>query len=325
MRTTNPNEIAETLKREDGFLISTHVNPDGDALGSQLALYSALKDMGKSVKVVNLDPVPWIYRFLPFSEAVERHEKGRYYQPSYLIVLDAGGFERIGKDLAKMIRPRKGIVNIDHHSESLPFGDLNLIDPNSCATSEIILHLIRLMDLPLGRERAICLYTGIMTDTGGFRFPNTTPGCLRAAAELVEEGVDVQKIYEAVYETTTYGRVKLLGEILSTISLDESGRIAWMCVTEEMFRRTGTGREDLEGFINHARAIVGVEVAMLFVELDSNRTKVSLRSKNGLNVAKIAALFGGGGHEKAAGCTVELPMRETVKVLLEAVKEGVSR
>ncbi|MCD6505435.1 bifunctional oligoribonuclease/PAP phosphatase NrnA [Candidatus Poribacteria bacterium] len=319
---TNLNEIADLLRRGDRFLISTHVNPDGDALGSQLALYSLLRDMGKSVDAVNTDPVPRIYRFLPFSGIIQRHEKGRSYRPEYLIVLDAGGFERIGRDLAGSIKPERGILNIDHHSECLPFGDLNFIDPDACATSEIILRLIRLMRIPLGRERAVCLYTGILTDTGGFRFSNVTPDCLRAAADLVQEGVDVQRIYETVYETNTFGRVKLLGEALNTLRLDESGRIAWIYVTGEMFRRTGTGLEDLEGFINHVRSVDGVEVAMMFVELNPSRTKVSLRSRNEINVARIASLFDGGGHERAAGCTIDLPIHRAIKAVMDVVKEA---
>jgi len=301
------------------------VNPDGDALGSQIALYSLLRDMGKSVEAVNTDPVPRIYRFLPLCDVIRLHERGRSYRPEYLIVLDAGGLERIGDDLVKSIKAERGILNIDHHSECLPFGDLNFIDPEACATSEIILRLIRLTGIPIGRERAICLYTGILTDTGGFRFSNTTPSCLRAAADLVQEGVDVQRIYEAVYETNTFGRVKLLGEALNTLRLDESGRIAWIYVTEEMFRRTGTGAEDLEGFINHARSVDGVEVAMMFVEMDGSKTKVSLRSKDEVNVARIASVFGGGGHERAAGCTVDLPLHQAIKAVMGAVKEALFR
>lgn len=318
------NELIKLLWEGNSFLISSHVNPDGDSLGAQLALYSLLVEMGKEVRVVNTDPVPWLYDFLPFKEAIERPAE-TVYEPDYLIVLDAGSLERIGAKLAKSIAPRKGIINIDHHAESVPFGDYNFIDTSASATSEIIHRLIKEMGFRVGRERAICLYTGIMTDTGSFRFPNTTPRCHIAAAELIAEGVDVQRIYELVYERMSYGRLKLLGEVLNTLRVGMGGRAAWMTVRREMFERTGTGLEDLEGFVNYARSIEGVEVAALFVELEGGRTKVSLRSRGKVNVARIAAAFGGGGHERAAGCLIEAPLEPAMERVLNAIGEVLSR
>ncbi len=315
--------ILNIFHQHQRLAISTHINPDGDAIGSELALYSFLKDLGKQVQIVNMDVVSKIYDFLPFCDAIlspksvpAKEIPDINYSPEILVVLDAGMLKRIGEDLCRSLIPTEAIVNIDHHTTADRFGDYNLVEVEASSTSEIIYRLIKHHGSPIGKERALCLYTGIMFDTGSFRYTNSTPVAHRIAADLIEEGIAVDEVFRLVYETVPIGRVHLLGEVLKTLGITPDGKIAWLYATQEMFRKTGTTREDVEGFINQIRSIDSVEVAILVSELENGKSRVSLRSKAYTDVSEIAAEFDGGGHRRAAGCEIDAPCEAAIVQLI---------
>ena len=319
------NTVLDVFDFHQNFALSTHINPDGDAIGSELALYSFLKDLGKHVQIFNTDAVPKIYQFLPFCDAVLPPEAVQEYSPEILVVLDSGMLKRIGDDLCRDLNPTKAIVNIDHHATANHFGSYNLIDVEASSTSEIVYQLIKHHGTPIGRDRALCLYTGIMFDTGCFRYANSTPTAHQIAAELINAGVSVDEIYRLVYETTPVARIRLLGEVLQTLGVTPDGKIAWGYATQEMFRETGTGREDVDGFINHIRSIDTVEFAVLVSEQEDGRSKVSLRSKSYVDVGEIAAEFGGGGHQRAAGCEIDVHYAVAIAKLVASAQRRINK
>jgi phosphoesterase RecJ-like protein len=296
-----PNDIITELKRCNTFLISVHKNPDGDALGSQLALMLALEKMNKTVTMHNLDPVPEIYRFLPYASRIGT---GRPVQGSYdaYIVLDSDP-PRTG--LFDAVYPADTLINIDHHVTNSSSWTHTWVDPAASATGEMIYKLLGLLGVPIGRDIALCLYTAIFTDTGSFRYTNTTPESMRISATLLEAGADPWLVTENVYESLAYRRVKLLGTILSNMESSADGRIAWVVVTDELYRQTGTTAEDTDNFINFVRSVKGVEVAVLLRQTGDEQYKISLRSKGRVDLSRLAQSLGGGGHKNAAGCVLD--------------------
>jgi phosphoesterase RecJ-like protein len=317
--------ILQVFDQHQSFALSTHINPDGDALGSELALYSFLKDLGKQVKIFNTDATPKIYKFLPFCDAILSPKSLQDDFPEILVVVDAGMLKRIGEDLSRSLIPHKAIVNIDHHATADYFGDYNLVETEASSTSEIIYRLIRHHGSPVGKERALCLYTGIMFDTGCFRYSNSTPIAHRVAADLIQEGISVDEVYRFVYETVPVGTVHLLGEVLQTLGITPDGKIAWVYATQEMFRKTRTTREDVDRFINHIRSIDSVEVAILVSEQENGEVKASLRSKSFVDVAEIAAEFEGGGHQRAAGCEIDVPCEDAIAQLVASTQRRIGK
>jgi len=312
------DEILNLFHDNNKFVISTHINPDADAIGSELALYSFLNELNKKVWIVNNDKTPSIYSFLPNVEKIS------YIPPSetfdVLLVLDVANLERIGSKLSKTLPDGKKLVCIDHHVTNETFADYNIIEPKACATCEILYRLIKQHGMKIGKERAICLYTGIMDDTGCFRYSNTTPNAHRVAAELISEGVQVNDIYRKVYETVPQGTIHLLAKVLSTLKLTPDGKIAWFYVNQEMFNQTGTTPEDVENFANYPRSIDTVDVVIFLRELEDGKTKVSFRSQNNVAVNQIAKNYGGGGHKYAAGCIVDMPYEKLAEQLVNDVK-----
>ena len=326
-------EILAALRKYESFLISSHINPDGDAIGSQLAVHSLLSGLGKTVSVANLDPVPFAYKFLPNASVLQCTKLDSNTHPGLspdlqrswenvevAVVLDCAGFDRVGKELVQHIHPKHALINIDHHGSNDHFGTLNLVDTSACATGELIFSLMEYGGFEIGRDRAECLYTAILTDTGSFRFSNTTPNAHRIAGRLIEEGISPDRIARMVYEVIPYQRAKLFGMALETLQLSSDGKVAWVSVTQDMFQRTGTGSEDTEDFIDYVRSLKGIEIAGFFRELEDGGVKVSLRSKTGLRVDEIAAMFGGGGHKAAAGCSISEPLDKAIEMVLEVLR-----
>jgi len=313
------DKILHLIRSNQKFVISTHINPDGDAIGSELALYSFLTELNKKVWIVNTDVTPLVYSFLPNVAQIKHVPPSE--QADVLIVVDAGGLKRIGSKLSTILPSNKIVVSIDHHVTNESFADYNLVEPNACATCEILYRLIRRYGMPIGKERAICLYTGIMNDTGSFRYSNTTPTAHRVAADLIPEGVQVNEIYRRVYETVPQGTIRLLAKVLNTLEITPDGKIAWLYVNQQMFKETGTKPEDVEGFTDYPRAIDTVDVVVFLRELENGSTKVSFRSQNNVTVDKIAADYGGGGHKYAAGCTVNMPYDKLAKVLVDDIQK----
>ncbi len=310
-------EIITALTDCRSILISVHKNPDGDALGSQLALLMALEKLGKRVVAHNLDSVPDIYRFLP---GVARIGHGPAVAGTYdaFVVLD-GEPDRTG--LFDGTWPARTLINIDHHITNPRQWHLTWLDPNATATGEMVYRLVQSLGVPLERDIALCLYTSIFTDTGSFRYSNTTPQSMRMAAELIDAGADPWLVTEHVYESFEFRRIRLLGMVLSGIERSSDGRIAWVLVSDELYRRTGTSAEDTDNFVNFVRSVKGVEVAVLFRQVGSEQYKISLRSKGRVDLSGLATRLGGGGHRNAAGGVVEGTFSAVRDRVIAAVEE----
>ncbi len=317
---SNPANIAETLQRCKTVLISAHKSPDGDALGSQLGLMLALEKMNKTVTMHNLDPVPEIYRFLPQNERIRigRPVQGRY---DAFIVVDADP-PRTG--LFEKSYPADILINIDHHITNPREWPLTWLDPDASACGEMVYNLIRELGVPLDRDIALCLYAAILTDTGSFRYSNTTPKSLRIAATLLDAGVDPWLVTENVYESFAYRRLKLLGSILAGMEQSADGRAAWVVVTDELFQQTGTTAEDTDNFVNFVRSVKGVEVAVLFRQNAAAQYKISLRSKGRVDLSGLAQSFGGGGHKNAAGGVLDGTIEEVKNRVISEVGKAIT-
>jgi bifunctional oligoribonuclease and PAP phosphatase NrnA len=294
-------EVLNQIGRRQNFICTSHARPDGDAVGSALACAQILRSMGKQASVVLSDGVPSIYRPLPFADSVLL-DLEHAPDAEAAIILECDGVARTrltGLD-------RHYLINIDHHDTAHPFGDVNWIDPNACATAEMIFKLAREAGVKISPEVATCLYTAVLTDTGSFCFTGTTERTFALAQELVRCGADPVKIAHNVYFSTHISKMKLLGEALRTLHRD--GSLAWMHVTHETMELCESQEEDCEGLVNYALAIGGIEVALFFREQADGRFRVSLRSKGAINVAKVAETFGGGGHSCASGCAIDGPL-----------------
>jgi phosphoesterase RecJ-like protein len=314
------------LDRYHNFALSTHINPDGDAIGSELSFYLFLKQLGKSVRIFNTDVVPVNYRFLPSWDSIEEAHSVGTYRPEVLVVLDASALERIGKKLSKTLLPIHMLVNIDHHATAEAFGDINLINPSVSSTSEIVYTLIKHHQTPISKACALCLYTGLMFDTGCFRYSNATAETHRIAAELIEIGEFApDEVYRYVYEHVSVSKIRLLGEILRTLQVTKDGKIASVYATQTMFQKTGTTTEAVEGVVNQIQAIAGVEVALCVCELPDGSTKVSLRSQGEVDVSELALEFEGGGHSRAAGCRVVMPYLSAITALVHSAQRYIDQ
>ena len=309
-------EIAEILRREQTFLILTHYRPDGDAIGSQLALTLLLRNLGKTVEAWNDDDVPAKFKFLPGAKLITR-PPATPKAFDVVIAIDSSNWQRVGTS-AEKIASRKHFINIDHHVSNDKFAQINWIVTESPASGQIAFDLIKRGHFTLTAEIAQCLFAAISTDTGSFMFGNTTAACLRVAAELVETGINVGELSRHVYESYPYARLRMLQMALADLKLTDHKRTAYFWLTKDMFNNSGAKREDTEGLIDFARAIEGVVVALLFEELDEpSKFRVSFRSKHPqVDVNSIARHFGGGGHREAAGARLTgLPHDVETRVL----------
>jgi len=313
-------EIISELRQSKTILISVHKSPDGDALGSQLALMHALEKLGKTVTVHNLDPVPEIYRYLPGSARIKTGSSvaGKY---DAFVVLDSEP-SRTGLFDGKY--PADRLINIDHHITNPLLWKLVWLDPEASATGEMVYKLITGLGVTIDRDIALCLYTAIFTDTGSFRYTNTTPASMRIAAELIEAGANPWFVTENVYESYAYRRLKLLGRVLTGMERSEDGRIAWVVVTNELYRQTGATSEDTENFINFVRSVKGVEVAVLFRQTAESQYKISMRSKGRVDLSGLARSLGGGGHKNAAGSVLDGTFEEVRTRVISEVEKAIA-
>jgi len=315
---SEPAGLIAALNDCKTVLISVHKNPDGDALGSQLGLMRGLEKIGKEVFAHNLDPVPEIYRFLPGAERITTGPsvKGAY---DAFLVLDADP-PRTG--LFNGSWPGRTLINIDHHITNPREWPLTWLDPDATATGEMIYRLLTSLNISIDKDMAICLYTAIFTDTGSFRYSNTTPESMRIAATLIEAGADPWMVSENVYESYAFKRIDLLGKVLSGIERSRDGRMAWVLVTDDLYRQTGTGAEDTDNFVNFVRSVKGVEVAILFRQTGAAQYKISLRAKGRVDLSGLATSLGGGGHKNAAGGVLDGPFTAVRDRVLNAVAQA---
>ena len=315
--------LLELLSDASSVVITTHVNADGDGAGSEIALATFLRARGTEAWIVNPTPFPESYAFLlpdpGWALAVPGEEASRRCREADLaVVLDTAEVPRIGR-VKSLIRHLPKVV-VDHHPPGRhPIDGVVFSDTEACATGALVFELIDRAGGPWTGEAAQALYVAILTDTGGFRFANTNPGCFRAAARLVELGADPEMLHQAVYGGFHQRRFALLREALATLTVDESGRIAWMTVPKDAFDNLGATVEDLEGFVDVPRSVAGAQVAILFRTTADARIKVSLRSVGAVDVNVIAVELGGGGHLRAAAAVVGGPLEDAIRRVVERV------
>jgi bifunctional oligoribonuclease and PAP phosphatase NrnA len=300
-------KIAAQLRKGERFLLCSHIGPDGDAIGSMLGMRLLLADLGKpDVVCVCADPVPRIYQWLPGADAVEVPDQvsGEF---DTVVILDVAQRERIG-EAARFIHDGATVIIIDHHLDVEPFGQLAFTDHTYAATGQILCDLFEAAERPLSRAAAACLYVALSTDTGGFRYANTTPAAHEAAAKLIATGIDVAEISSRVFDVISVPKFKMMVNVLDRTRLSLTGRLAVSEIRLEDMRASGAQDEDADGLINVPRNIEGVEVAVIFKENEAHTTKVSMRARSGFNCAHFLQQFGGGGHAGAAGATLEEPI-----------------
>ena len=308
------DEIINQIKKAKHLLLASHCDPDGDAISSLLAMGLALDKLDKKVTLYNASPIPAVYRFLPAVRRIVRQTKKAAAYDAALI-LDCGNLSRVG-DVCTRVNQIPVIINIDHHVTNTGFGNIQLIDPAACSTAEIVYRLIKALNAPINKAIATSIYTGILTDTGSFRFSNTNQAAFAISQEMVQHGVKPYNVAQHVFGTYSLGRIKLLNLALESIEISDNGKLSMMTLTNAMFKETGTQAEDVDGIINYARRIEDVKVAALIQEQKNGGANsdnlqnfhVSLRSDGSVDVAAIAGTFGGGGHSNAAGFQVEMPM-----------------
>jgi bifunctional oligoribonuclease and PAP phosphatase NrnA len=309
-------KILNEIKKADKIVVFTHRDPDGDAIGSMIAMYLALRSIGKKADMFCSNKVPDIYRFLPSSDKVKDKVLGRY---DLGIFVDCGSIERVngGADIDTIADVN---INIDHHPDNTRFGDINYIEPIS-SVSEIIFKLFKKMNVKITKDIATCLYAGVITDTGNFRYDYTTSETFEVAKQLKKAGADSTFIAMSVYENKTLSSVKILGAAMHGLESSKSGKVAWAVITKKMMDDAGASDEDLTGIVDLIRSVKGVEVAILFREEDYG-TKVNFRSKFKVNVSAIAGRLGGGGHVRASGAVVNADIKSAQKkVLAEVYKD----
>jgi phosphoesterase RecJ-like protein len=314
-QTTELKAIADALRRHDRFLVVTHENPDGDALGSLLAMSLALGQLGKDAVMYlpGRTPLPQEYAFMPLAELVR--EAPADAAERVLLAVDCAKEDRIGDESVRVRAPL--VLDIDHHHDNTRFGDLNLIVPDASSTGEILRDVLAELGVELTPELAEPLYIALVTDTGRFQYANTTPKSLRLAAELVEAGADVHAVFQQVYESVEFAKLKLLARALGRAEVLEGGRIVFSHLLRTDFAEVGASEPYSEGIIDYLRAVEGAELAVLIREQlhgSVHAHKGSLRSSiDELDVSVIARSFGGGGHRQAAGFSSDAPLEEIIE------------
>src|SRR5712692_7384763 len=306
--------VAAVLTPGRRVVLTTHVNADGDGVGSEVALWHLLTARGLHATIANPTPIP---------EGADHSERAarEIAAAVVVVVLDISEVSRLG-DLARAITQSHAVACIDHHVSvgSLPGGP-RLVAPEAAATAELVYDFASALQWPLSPDAARALYVGILTDTGGFRFANTTPRVLQVAGALLERGVDPESIYESVYASAPEGRVRLTAEVLGTLVVEPERGLAWVTVPPDALQRHRATADDLDGIVEYPRSIAGVRLDLLFRQLANGKVKVSFRSLGDVDVAELAHRFGGGGHRKAAGASLDGSLAEAQAQVLAAARQ----
>ena len=317
MSETAIQEIARFLKEHQRILVASHSRPDGDAIGSMLAMGLALSALDKQVSMIGADPVPRDYRHLPGAQLIRLVQEVPGGGWDGAVILECNDAERTGiQGLQSLFT-----INIDHHASSRDYANLNWVSVSFASVGQMVLRLLDAMDIPVSVDIATNIYAALMTDTGNFVFPSTTPVELMDAARLVQAGAKPAEIAEQIYHSFTPSRIRLLASVLSTMESDDSGRIAWVHMTHDMMESAGALPEETEGIINHLMQIESVRLAAFFKQDAGDRYKLSLRSKGDLDVSRIAVRYQGGGHKNAAGFTLHADLAGAKAEILQALRE----
>lgn len=310
-------EILRLIEQSQTFLVASHESPDGDAIGSTLALASALREMGKDVVAYNRDRAPLEYAFLPgHTTVVDQVDASRSFDVGF--VLDAGELRRAGSWIRERCRT---LVNIDHHPFSEDFGDFYYVDIEASATGILIYRLLHSAGYRLSNDVATCIYTAILSDTGSFRYSNANPEAFQVAGEMIAAGVDPWSIASGLYESQDLARLRLLALSLATLRISNCGQYASLVVTLDMYTSAGANEEHTDRFINYPRSIRGVEVAIFFRQLAADSFKIGFRSKGNIDVGALARAMNGGGHHNAAGAEVQGSLETVQEWVYQKVAE----
>jgi phosphoesterase RecJ-like protein len=316
------DRILAAIREAQTICVVGHIRPDGDCIGSQLALTLALRAEGKNVVCWNQDSVPQKYRFLDPNKDFEKPKSGAEFD--LVIAADCASYERLGT-VVDFIKARKQLINIDHHESNTRYGDVNWISPREPSTGELIHRLLKTARWPITKQMADCLFTAVSTDTGSFQYASTRPGTFHVGAELVTRGANLATICNEVYQSFPLSRVRLLKLLFNKFKLTHNDRIAYFWLKQADLARTGAETNDTEGLIDHIRAIEPVVVACIFEEVEPGVTRLSLRSKNkAVNVSDIAGQFGGGGHPAAAGARIEGRPMSIQRRVVAAIKKAIN-
>jgi phosphoesterase RecJ-like protein len=314
--------ICASIKRYNNFLITAHTNLEGDALGSELSFYFLIRKLGKQGIILNEDGIPYGHDFLPGIKRIRKLDnKSSAIKFDCLVVLDCADLKRTG-GVYRINKNNKPVLNIDHHISNQGFGDTHWVDAQASSCSEMIYRIYKQMRIPISRPEAICLYTGMMTDTGSFRYSNTTSFTHQAVAELLKFNINIPLIYRYVYENLALDETKILIKLLPQISFSGEGRIAYFKLKPNMLKNGAISMDLGDQLLSFGRSIKGVEVVLLFKEspVVKNQVRINLRSHGRVDVNKIAAIFGGGGHKTAAGCTVHGEINQVVKKVIASIQ-----
>lgn len=312
-------KIIRTIKNNERFLISTHVNPDPDALCSELALAMYLRSLGKKVAVINSEEVPRRFRFLPGTQWIKMPAPA---QAAYdvAVIVDCGDLNRIG-NVQDVLRDEKILVNIDHHATNDRFGDLNLVDQKASSTAEILYELLRAAKCRFTKNLAMHLYVGIMTDTGSFRYENTRPRTHFIAGDLMRFRFSAAELYRKLYESIPHADVKTFTKVISRFDLLLDGQVVFLELSKKILSQFSDEFDIRDALFKFFRAMKGVEVLGIFTEVSLKKTRINFRSSRKVDVAQLAHRFAGGGHRRASGCTIERSMKEARRLVLDELKK----
>jgi len=317
------DRIIRAVNKGNTFAIGGHMRPDGDCIGSELAIAYALRDLGKKVTVFNQDEMPDKLAFLDPKKLLRGPQKTRVFD--CVFVTDCANHERLGT-IRETVGKRGTLINIDHHNSNTRYGDLNWVDGKCASTGEMIFRLMKQARWPITPLIADCLFTAISTDTGSFQYATTQPSTYHAAAELVNRGANLARICDEVYQSYPLSRVKLQKHMYNSFKLIEQNQIAYFWIRQADYKKAGAVPDESEGLIDHIRDIQGVKVACLFEEIDPDITRISLRSKlPEVDVSTIALDFGGGGHMSAAGARISGSQLATQRAVIAAVKKSLAQ
>jgi phosphoesterase RecJ-like protein len=315
--------LEQLLAQHDDVLIFGHKDADGDTLGCSLAFAEALRARGKRVSVLIPPPLPDMYRWLPGFEQIVLEPSPGLSDVPLVLFFDAGNIDRSGTAV-RHIAETATLVNIDHHPSNPRFGDLNIIQPDAAAVGQMCLYLLGQLGWEITPTMALNLYTALLTDTGGFRHENTTAAALEDASRLAALGADPSYAATMVYKSRPLTTLRLSTLSLATMQVEAEGRLAWAKVTRQMLRKAGAAMAESEGIIDTLNSIAGLEAAIVFKEVSARLTKISVRSRGPIDSAAICARFGGGGHMRAAGAEVQLPMPEAIEAVRQAALEAIT-
>lgn len=315
---------AAFVRKQNNFLITAHTNPEGDALGSEIAFYLLLKKMGKSALMCNEDGIPYGYTFMPEVDSIRKFGRSAMrLKFDCIAVLDCSDMQRTG-EVAQLNIRGKPVLNIDHHISNRKFGDVNWVEPRASSASEMVYKLYKELGVAIDKPAAMCLYVGISTDTGSFRYSNTTSSTHKIAAELLKFGLDVPAIYKNIYENVPYQDMELLADILPGMRRDAGGKVIWFTIHKGLLRNRNLCFDLSEHLLSYGRAIKGVQVVVLFKENlgSKGEVRVNFRSQGKVDVNEIAKCFGGGGHKAASGATVHGDLDDIRKKVLARIRKA---